>query len=197
MFGTDLPEAWLSYADHCYVSTRLLWFTGFKLEAPVHAHRTVELYLKTFLVAHGHPISPKEVWGHDLDKLRVKCSEINADFSNADLTKRIQYFQRYFDLVRYPTEIEDALSDGTMIWFSWEDNIAPLDEMVAFTRPRIPLSDWDSTLITRLTIEPEEKSSQYRALHDSNQQIAHIACNETHPSKVSFDSSFTSDLPGC
>ncbi len=96
MFGTDLPEAWLSYADHCYVSTRLLWFTGFKLEAPVHAHRTVELYLKTFLVAHGHTISPKEEWGHYLDNIRVKRSENNAHFSSADLTKRIKTIKRYF-----------------------------------------------------------------------------------------------------
>ena len=57
MFDPSSPQIWLGYADHSYVATRLLWFTGFPFEAPVSAHRTIELYLKTFLVGNGEKIA--------------------------------------------------------------------------------------------------------------------------------------------
>ena len=46
MFGKDYSDIWVYYADNSYIATRLLWFTGFMLEAPVNSHRTIELYLK-------------------------------------------------------------------------------------------------------------------------------------------------------
>lgn len=53
MFGNDYSDVWLSYADNSYIISRLLWFTGFMLECPVNVHRTIELYLKAFLVGQG------------------------------------------------------------------------------------------------------------------------------------------------
>ena len=50
MFGKDYGDIWVHYADDSYIATRLLWFTGLWFEASVNAHRTIELYLKAYLV---------------------------------------------------------------------------------------------------------------------------------------------------
>ena len=70
MFGTDNPAVWVAYADRSYLITRLLWFTGFMFDAPVSSHRTLELYLKAFLVSQGEDVAKGKVtWGHDLKGL--------------------------------------------------------------------------------------------------------------------------------
>ncbi len=197
MFGRDLPEAWLDYADRSYVSTRLLWFSGFTLDTPVYAHRTIELYLKAYLVAQGKMIQPGSVWGHDLEELRSRCEALDSSFCAPEFTRRIGYFQRYFDLVRYPCDLEGELTDGSGIWFAWDANILPLDQMVAFLRPRIPFCGWEATWLHQISLDSDHSKPQPGALRDANSHLDQILCMETHQSVVEFDEAFTYDLPGC
>ena len=201
MFGSDIPEAWVNYADRSYITSRLLWFTSLTLDAPVSAHRTMELYQKAYLLSKGTIIKPGEgAWGHDLSDLGTLCAEHNPAFSDTALVRRIRYFQRYLELVRYPTSIEGKLTDGTGIWFSFDSVIIPLDEVVAFIRPRIVLTDdtWRKSWLTFVYQSPDPRwSHQREALTDQNSQIDKVVCMSTNDSKVEFNSAFHFDLPGC
>ena len=53
MFGRTEAAIWLRYADSSYVATRLLWFTRLVRDSAVYGHRTLELYLKAFLISRG------------------------------------------------------------------------------------------------------------------------------------------------
>lgn len=76
MFGTDLQEAWVDYADRSYLITRLIWFAGFMIDASVNSHRTIELYLKGFLVSQDEVAAKGRVaWGHDLVGLAKCCAD--------------------------------------------------------------------------------------------------------------------------
>ena len=200
MYGTDLPIAWVDYADHSYVLTRLTFFTGFLVEAPVSAHRTMELFLKAYLVSKGEKVAPKEAaWGHDLSELQKHCVNHDSSFGNVDLGRRLSYFQRYFDLVRYPSSIEGKLADGTAIWFSFDACVIPLDEVVAFIRPRIMLqnNEWHRSWLSTINSSSEPRwSYQKKALQDGNEHLVDIICGTTWSSVVSF-SSFTFDKAGC
>lgn len=106
---------WLRYADRSYVATRLLWFTGLRLEAPVSAHRTIELYLKAFLVSHGEEIRRgSKAWGHTLGDLGNVCSRYSSEFADQAVVRRLAFFQRYFDFVRYPTDTGGP-DDGSLV----------------------------------------------------------------------------------
>lgn len=200
MFGTDIPEAWMFYADRSYVLTRLMFFSDFLFEAPVNAHRTMELYLKAYLVSNGETVAPKEsAWGHNLIELKEHCSSHDISFNNNDFTRRLAYFQRYFDLVRYPTSIDNKLTDGTGIWFSFDSCIFPLDEVIAFIRPRVVMKEieWENSWLKSLYLAPEGKwTLQKKSLINANKLLQQILCARTHPSKVDF-SNFNCDLPGC
>ncbi len=64
MFGTDNTVIWVWYADRSYLISRLSWFTGVMLDAPVSCHRALELYLKAFLVSRGEAVAnEKTAWG--------------------------------------------------------------------------------------------------------------------------------------
>lgn len=79
MFGRSNPEVWLHYADNSYISSRLLYFTGFALENPVSAHRTLELYLKTFLLVKGVEVKPSSpAWGQRLSQLGELAATLDA-----------------------------------------------------------------------------------------------------------------------
>jgi hypothetical protein len=201
MFGTNNLEAWLFYADGSYVATRLLWFMNFMFQAPVNSHRTIELYLKTYLVSKGKIIKKgKQAWGHDLQQLARACTSHNEDFTDTALLRRISFFQRYHDLVRYPSEIEGKLEDGSLIWFGFDSAILPLDEVVAFIRPRIPLTNqaWTNSRLNTLYRNNEpEWSYQRKALIDHNSHIHEIICESTNNVRINFDPRFSLDLPGC
>lgn len=201
MFHPSLPEAWVDCADRSYMSTRLLWFCRFLIDAPIHAHRTIELYFKSFLVSKGVVIKKgKSGWGHEIDILRKQCEKFNNDFSHPEFSRRIKYFQRYFDLVRYPTDIEDKLQDGTVIWFGL-DALPVLDEIVAYIRPRVELSEeeWKHTQIYSINYSKmsEEFTMQHRALVDHNEHLTTIACKKSSDAKIDFKDDFELDLPGC
>ncbi|MDD5223144.1 MAG: hypothetical protein PHE84_04065 [bacterium] len=200
MFGADLPEAWVSYADRNYLITRLIWFTGFLLDAPVSSHRTIELYLKAFLVSRGEPVGKnKTVWGHDLENLLESCIKYNQDFSVPDFVRRVKYFQRYFDFIRYPTDLK-LPDEKSMIWFSIDSCIFPLDEIVAFIRPRIKLTEdeWKKTWLNSIFSSDDPKFGfQKRALTDSNNHLKVLICGQTNNSSILFDHKFSCDLPGC
>lgn len=200
MFGTDYPAVWVDYADRSYLITRLLWFTGLKLDAPVSSHRTLELYLKAFLVSQGEDVAKgKAVWGHDLKGLAESCIIHNNDFSISEFTRRVTYFQRYFDLVRYPSELRLSDDDGG-IWFSFDSCISPLDEAVAFIRPRIKLleDEWKKSMLNELHASTDaERGFQRRAFTTSNVQIGIILCEKTSRPEVRFDLAFRFDKPGC
>ena len=200
MFGTDLPIAWVDYADRSYVLTRLMFFTEFFFDVPVNSHRTMELYLKAFLVSKGEKVAPKEAaWGHDLKDLQKHCVSHDPDFNDINLGRRLSYFQRYFDLVRYPSSIEGYLSDGTGIWFSFDSCVIPLDEVVAFIRPRITLTDDDWQRSWLSTINSSSKSRwsyQKKALQDGNEHLNNIISLTTHATCVKF-ADFNFDKPGC
>ena len=96
MFDPKDSRVWLDYADESYVSSRLLWFTGLSRECSFNAHRTIELYLKTYLVVKGKSNSKKGgVWGHNLSDLCELCGITNKDFLNQEFVRRIEFFQRY------------------------------------------------------------------------------------------------------
>jgi hypothetical protein len=200
MYDPSRPSAWLDYADRSYMGTRLLWFCHFIFDAPVNAHRTIELYLKAYLVSKGAMVrkgSPS--WGHELDNLRLQCEKYNNSFSNDEFARRVRYFQRYFDLVRYPTDIKEEPKDGSMIWLGI-DAMSVIDEIVAFIRPRIYLSDddWSHTWLNGIyTEKPDQHEMQYRALVDQNKHIEIITCNHTSEPNVEFNKDFNLDFPGC
>jgi hypothetical protein len=200
MFGTDIPAVWVDYADRSYLITRLIWFIGFMLDAPVNSHRTIELYLKAFLVSQGESAAKgKTAWGHDLKSLTEKCARYNADFSIPEFIRRVVYFQRYFDMVRYPSDPNLSDKDG-MIWFSFDSCIAPLDEIVAFVRPRIRLSEdeWRRTTLNSVfSMSNPTRGYQRKALTDANDQINILICEKTFRPTVLFNPAFNFDLPGC
>ena len=200
MFNPGSAEVWLNYADRSYVATRLLWFTGLWLDAAVSAHRTVELFLKAFLVSHGEQIRPgSPTWGHALGDLGTACSHYESGFADQAVARRLAFLQRYFDFVRYPSE-PGSPDDGSLVWFSFDSNIQPLDELTAFIRPRIQLDDADWLTSTRheiVTSDSPNTGNQRRALTDSNLRLSIIDCSKTEPVIVSFDDDFNYDLPGC
>ncbi|HEB85290.1 MAG TPA: hypothetical protein ENI92_09875 [Bacteroidetes bacterium] len=200
MYDPDHTFSWIVYGDGSYIATRLLWFTSRQLEASVLSQRTVELYLKAYLVSNGVSIvRGSEGWGHQLTKLKEECSVYSTDFSLEAFSRRVGFFDRYFELVRYPSKL-DALKDGQMIWFSFDATIEPLDEIVAFVRPRVKLTqdEWKATVISSVLNGPLKLYGyQQKALRDHNDHIDVIACSESVESKVLFNKHFSYDLPGC
>jgi hypothetical protein len=200
MYDPDDAFSWVVYGDGSYIATRLLWFTSRQLEASVLCHRTVELYLKAYLASKGAPIKPgSESWGHDLVKLREACCAYSTDFSLEAFSRRVGFFNRYFKLVRYPSKL-DALGDGQMIWLSFDANIQPLDEIVAFVRPRVEMiaEQWRATEIFSILNDSSEfHGYQQKALRDHNDHIDAIACSESGAPAVQFNACFSYDLPGC
>lgn len=200
MFDPTSAVIWLHYADSSYTATRLLWFTGLWMEAPVSAHRTIELYLKAFLVSHGEEIRPRSrAWGHVLGDLGQTCNRYASEFGDQAIVRRLGFFQRYFDFVRYPSE-PGSPDDGSLVWFSFDSNIQPLDELIAFIRPRIQLADtdWlDSLIHQTITSDSPQTGYQRRALSDGNHSLATINCTTTESVVVPFDEGFSYDMPGC
>jgi hypothetical protein len=194
MLPSDEPGVWLFYADNSYVASRLLWLVGLELpEGPISAHRTVELYLKAFLVSHGVKIvQGSPAWGHRVAEVRTVCAAIDADFNIEDLQRRIAYFQRYYDFVRYPAD-DRMPTDGSLIWLTTDAVLYPLDEIVAFVRPRVKLTaeDWAKSYLMSVDHYP------HRALHDNNRHIDLILCSETTRTYLSFNPEFNADRPGC
>ena len=141
MFDDPLsPLVWTDRADDSYVASRLLWFTRLYIESPVQAHRTIELYLKAYLVSKREEVKHgSRAWGHRLSHLREVCEDHSPDFGGPALSRRLAYFERYFDFVRYPSA--SGPSDGSLVWLSYQETIEPLDEIIAFLRPRIQLAD--------------------------------------------------------
>ena len=200
MFEKSDPISWIYYADRSYVSSRLLWFTNFTFEAPVNTHRTIELYLKAFLVSSGFDIKPKSpAWGHSIKELGEVASNHCIDFKETDVVRRLHFFERYFNYVRYPSD-EVAPDDGSLTWFSFDSNIEPLDELVAFIRPRIQIknTEWDLCYISDLINSNDKRfGCQRKALLDQNKHLEQINCNCTHNSKVAFNKNFHYDKLGC
>jgi hypothetical protein len=198
MFDKGDPIVWLHYADNSYVATRLLWFTRLALDSAVYGHRTIELYLNAFLASQGVEVKPgSPAWGHDLAALGNAAAGHNRAFAREDVVRRLGFFERYFDYVRYPGDIT-APVDGSLTWFAFDANITPLDELVAFIRPRIRLhdEDWRRSLIHAL-LSGENDGYQRRALTDGNLQVGIIDCVTSSDPDVTFDSSFRYDQPGC
>lgn len=200
MYDPDDAHSWIVYGDGSYIATRMLWFTSRQLEASVLSQRTIELYLKAYLASKGVPIKPgSEGWGHELAKLNEACSVYSPDFSLEAFSRRVSFFDRYFELVRYPSKL-DALKDGQMIWFAFDANIQPLDEIVAFVRPRVEMTpeQWTATeIFSVLNGSPDRYGYQQKALRDHNDHIDVIACSESGKPTVQFNESFSYDLPGC
>jgi hypothetical protein len=197
MYDPDNTHSWVVYADGSYIATRLLWFISRQLEASVLAQRTVELYLKAYLSSKGDIIRPgSEGWGHQLTRLNEACSRHSPDFSIEAFSRRVGFFDRYFKLVRYPSNL-DGLLDGQMIWFSFDANIQPLDEIVAFVRPRVEMTsdEWRTTEILSVLSGPTGLYGyQQKALLDHNDHIDIIACSESGNSVVAFNENFSFDL---
>lgn len=200
MFGNNHSEIWLEYADKSYIATRLLWFTGFTNESPVTAHRTIELYLKSFLVGQAVPIEKgSPAWGHRLGDLCEEAAKVDSSFANDDVLRRARFFERYFVYVRYPSQ-QGSPDDGSLTWLSFDSNILPLDEVVAFIRPRIKIDDdrWAFTAIKCLLADRDAaQPHQLRALEDSNTLLDVINTDRTHQSNVQFNKNFVYDKPGC
>jgi hypothetical protein len=200
MFGRAEPLGWLYYADNSYVATRLLWFTGLPLDSAVYGHRTIELYIKAFLVSRGVEVKPgSPAWGHDLAALGEAAASYDPGFRKEAVARRLRFFERYFDYVRYPGDLV-APADGSQTWFAFNANITPLDELVAFIRPRIRLEDEDwqrSVVHTLVRGSDAERGYQHRALTDGNAQVDVINCLSSAEPQIAFDPSFRYDKPGC
>ena len=205
MFDPDIPEIWLNYSDRSYVATRLLGHTNFLLDTPVHVHRTLELFLKTYIVSTGEKIRKGErSWGHNLESLRKVCESHNSGFSEGEFIRRLVHFQKYFDIIRDPSAIGDLNNrdEGSIfkIPFSFDSSIEPMDELVAFIRPRINVEKevWRSSIIYGLVHEQREWfETQANALKHENNHLDNINCSDTNNSDVEFNPDFDFDLPGC
>lgn len=191
---------WLDYADKNYVATRLLYLTRFYDQSPILAHRTLELYLKAFLLSNGMEIKKgNPSWGHVLHKLGEVSIQFCNDFNNSDVTRRLKFFERYFKHTRYPGW-ESFPDDGSAIWYSFDSNIEPLDELVAFIRPRIKLSTklWQMSFVHELITEKLKLSPyQRKALIDANMFLKQIDCKKTNRTKVKFNKQLECDKPWC
>ena len=200
MYDPDEAHSWIVYGDGTYIATRMLWFTSRQLEASILSHRTVELYLKAYLASIGIPIEHgSEGWGHKLTKLNEACSAGSTDFSFEAFSRRVGFLDRYFEFVRYPSKL-DTLKDGQGISFSFDANIQPLDEIVAYVRPRVEMApeQWKSTEISSVLNGPSDRYGyQQKALRDHNNHIDVIACSESGAPIVQFKECFSYDLPGC
>ena len=140
MLDPGSAASWVNYADRNYTASRLLWFCGLQMDAPVLAHRSLELYLKAYLVGEGEEIaSSSDAWGHWIEKLGRVCEPYSVDFTLEAVRQRLAYFDRYFEFVRYPTGV-NASEDDEQTWKSFEAGIQPLDELTAFIRPRVRLT---------------------------------------------------------
>lgn len=199
MFSKAEPATWLHYADCSYVATRLLWVTHLTIDSAVYGHRTLELYLKAFLVSRGCEVKPgSPAWGHDLAMLGEEAQSHDRAFCRDDVQRRLRFFDRYFDYVRYPGDIV-APDDGSLIWFAFDANIVPLDELVAFVRPRIRLSDedWRSSLVHELFSGRDTRGYQRAAVIEGNRYVNIINCVTSGDPDLTFDASFRYDMPGC
>jgi len=117
MYAPEEAHSWIVYADGSYIATRMLWFVSCQLESSILAQRTVELYLKAYLRSKGVAIRPgSEGWGHRLMMLNEACSVHSLDFSVKSFSRRVGFFDRYFELVRYPSNL-DGLRNG-LLFFS-------------------------------------------------------------------------------
>lgn len=196
MFDASDPVVWTDYADRSYLASRVLWFSSLLLDAPVQAHRTTELYLKAFLVSGGVPVRKGGAWGHNLGELYDLSVRMSPEFKSAETERRVRFLDRYFHFVRYPSGSAFP-EDGSGIWFAFDANILVLDEIVAYTRPRIRLepADWQRSQLHH--ISSKEDTLACRALKESNEQLPIINCSVTSETYVSFKSSFGYDKPGC
>lgn len=197
MLDPKYSSAWLWYADRAYVATRVLWVARFLLDTPVHSHRTIELYLKAFLVAKGQEVRQSKIWGHDLDNLRQHAAAVDDSLDVPELNRRVAYFQRYFDLVRYPTDLEGKLEGGQTIRFAFDANIHALDQVVAYVRSRIPRDEPNIDELYSLHQKESLDSLQVRALHDTNSYLNYALADVPAPPGQVFDTDFHFDLPGC
>jgi HEPN domain-containing protein len=204
MFDPNLTTSWVYTADSSYMAARLLCFTGFiSGESPVLAHHAVEKYLKGYLVSNGVKIiKGSSAWGHDLSKLAKVCEDYDNDFNIDPLKRRLAYLERYFYYVRYPSELPDR--GGITLWIGFDSIIQPLDEIVAFVRPRIALmkEEWQNSDIFNVmrskSVESRKHNSfKKRALEDNNAYLDEIDCDETTNSIVNFDDSFNFDTGEC
>lgn len=199
MFEPELPEAWLQYADQGYLTARVLWFTGLQWDSPVHAHRAIELLLKSYLVANGVPIARNSnAWGHRLDALWNTCVSQDRSISSSEMQRRLVYFNDYHDFVRYPTSISSR-TGGRLIWFGFERNVAPLDDVFAYLRPRVRTILGCEGLLEELVTQssPSGRELLRRALVDSNARLNILVNNEVVPPSSVFSPTFDADKPGC
>ena len=83
-----------------------------------------------------------------------------------------------------------------MIWFSFDSNILPLDEIVAFMRSRIGII---KSARLNFIFDSKEKRFFYqrKALLDCNNLVNTIVGLEGEVPEITFDSRFNYDLPGC
>lgn len=199
MFGKAEPVGWLYYADNSYIATRLLWFTKLTMDSSVYGHRTLELYLKAFLVSRGVEVAlGSPAWGHDLAVLGEEARKHDRAFARDDVQRRLRFFDRYFAYVRYPSEVV-APDDGSLTWFAFDANIIPVDDLVAFVRPRICVSDedWRRSLIHEVLVGGNARGYQRDALLDGNRHVSIVDCVTSGDPEVNFDESFRYDRPGC
>jgi hypothetical protein len=188
---------WLDWADRAYVSARLLWFTEMQIEAPLHAHRALELYLKTYLVGCGDVVAKGQpAWGHRLPDLADAAARYDISFREAELVRRLAFFERFFRFTRYPTE-PGSPEDGSLVWFSFDANILPLDECVAHVRPRVTLKDEEWSRSYLATQNQRGGGFPHRALVDGNSQLGNILCGATTATQVDFTKGFRYDLRRC
>lgn len=199
MFDPTLTLPWIQSADNSYIATRLLWFTGFKIESPVMAHSAIEKYLKAFLVSYGVKIvKGSSAWGHNLSELSNACTSYDTDFQLEQLNRRLAFYERYFYYVRYPSDLHR--NSNYMLWFSFDSNITLLDEIVAFIRPRVLLkeNEWKDTALYQINrAEAEQLKWKKRALQDNNEKLNLIDCEKTNKSRVAFNSEFSFDIGNC
>ena len=197
MFDPTDARSWLNYGDRSYLATRLLWFVGFRLDVPVQAHRTIELYLKALLVSFGRRIVRGNVWGHDLGVLYAECVAGYPAFANPDVERRLRFLNRYFEYVRYPSE-PGSPEDGSLVWFSFEANVEILDQLVAYVRPRVQLPEaaWAESKLTSAA-KADAASFEHRALSDDNAELKTILCRRSSDAHVAFPAEFRFDQPSC
>ena len=100
---------WIKYADHFYITARLLyWEKMIKMAVFLGAH-SVELYLKSYLIfkTPGYYLA-----SHDLEAIYRECQNLDSYFNDDSLSKyflknkgqplRPEMWQLFPDYLRYP-----------------------------------------------------------------------------------------------
>lgn len=123
---------WLHYADLRYITTRYLFWKGFRSDFALTGASAFELYLKAYIVERNASFS----LSHDLSQLCKTCQGLDVFFerytSDPDWEKG---WPAYWQMYRYPEPAPGKMSGGFI--YVGLQQLEQLDELADFVRDKI------------------------------------------------------------